>query len=139
MSQTPPLTETVTLENVSFTLLDINKVINDFYSSVAKDPLLSIPFSSVQDWPHHIDNLTHFWWIKFGGPRYSNASYNPPMKHFEAGFSQEFLTRWLELFKASLDKNLDPNQVDVWFGMSQRMGKFLLQRNEDIKASFNKL
>ncbi|MGH1468580.1 MAG: group III truncated hemoglobin [Bdellovibrionales bacterium] len=136
MNQAPALTESVTLEETSFTLLDINKVINDFYSSVSKDPLLSVPFSSVTDWPHHIDNLTHFWWIKFGGARYSDARYNPPMKHFKAGFSQEFLTRWLELFKVSLDKNLTPKQADTWFGMSQRMGQFLLQKNEAMKASF---
>lgn len=138
MNQTPPLSETIVFDDISFCLGDITNVINDFYNNVAKDPLLSVPFSSVQDWPQHIGNLTHFWWIKFGGARYSDASYNPPMKHFAAGYSQEFLTRWLELFKNSLDKNLNPNQIDVWFGMSQRMGQFLLQRNEDIKASFQK-
>lgn len=137
MMNKPALTKSLVFENVTYNLGDICSVIDSFYKSVSEDELLSIPFSSVKNWPDHIENLSHFWWIKFGGPRYSDASYNPPLKHFQAGFNQEFLNRWLELFKVSLDENLNEEQSKIWQEMSVRMGDFLLQMNNRMNANID--
>ncbi len=133
----PNLSEAVTFQGVNFSLKDVSNVIGSFYKIVSNDEVLSVPFSSVKDWPSHIENLTHFWWIKFGGARYSDATYNPPLKHFQAGFNKDFLDRWLKLFKTALDSNLTAEQADVWEELSISMGKFLLNMNDRMSRSLS--
>jgi hemoglobin len=113
---------------------DIRSVVESFYTDVAKHEILKVPFSSVKDWPHHIERLTHFWWLRFGGTPYMEVQYNPVFKHLEAGFNAEFLTEWLQLFKKTLDSTLTSEQATVWLELAQRMGQALSQKNEMAKA-----
>lgn len=136
--QPPDGSTTVHVNGVEFTHQEIQSVVDDFYGQVANDPLLSVPFQSVHDWPDHIQRLTHFWWTRFGGRPYMNVSYNPPLKHFHAGFNQEFLTRWLELFHATLAKHLKEPQSKLWALISSRMGEGLSMKNEMLKKHFEK-
>ncbi|WKL23649.1 group III truncated hemoglobin (plasmid) [Agrobacterium tumefaciens] len=39
----------------------INEVLHAFYTKVRTDPVLSVPFSVVQDWEEHMVRLTDFW------------------------------------------------------------------------------
>lgn len=109
---------------------DINRVVSSFYKQVEKDPLLRVPFQTVNDWPHHIERLTHFWWIRFGGKPYMDVSYDPVGKHFETGFNEHFLERWLEIFKSTLFKELNKDQAELWYEFAQSMGVALTRNNE---------
>jgi len=128
--------EILKVNGVEFSHDDLFRVVHDFYGRIQDDPVLKIPFASVADWPEHIENLTHFWWIRFGGKPYRFSLYNPVGKHFFAGFNQELLTRWLSIFHATLDKNLTPQQAALWKVISERIGESLLIKNDLFKQEF---
>jgi hemoglobin len=92
-----------------------------------------VPFKSVGDWPEHIQRLTHFWWVRFGGRPYLFNYYNPVAKHFFAGFNRELLTRWLFIFHETLQAHLTPKQATLWKVISERMGEALFIKNELFK------
>lgn len=131
----PEDTEQVTLDGIIFTHKNLETVVNDFYTSVSKDPVLQVPFQSVHDWPEHIARMTHFWWIKFGGRPYLFNQYNPIPKHFFAGFNATFLERWLGLFTETLNADLQPAQAKSWLTLASRIGDFLSRQNEIYKQA----
>ena len=128
--------DVISINGVDFTHEDIFKVVDTFYTRVQEDSLLKVPFQSVHDWPEHIQRLTHFWWIRLGGRSYMNVSYNPVLKHFEAGFNAEFLKRWLELFHQTLKENLREDQANLWILISEKMGQALTMKNEFYKQEY---
>lgn len=121
------------VSSVTFSHGDIEKVVERFYAKVAVDPVLGVPFASVKDWPHHIERLTHFWWVKFGGEPYIDTMYDPVTKHFEAGFNQTFLERWLTMFRETAQETLTPEQSEIWCKVTERMGHALTMKNEMYK------
>lgn len=129
----PAPNETLDVHGVIFSHQDLFDVVDDFYTRIQKDDLLSIPFQSVHDWPEHIERLTHFWWIRFGGRPYLISDYNPVLKHFFAGFNETLLKRWLSLFHQTLSDHLSPEQVQMWSMISSRMGQALNMKNEMFK------
>lgn len=129
----PNSADTILFDDVSFSYRDIFSVVETFYIKVQTHPTLSIPFSSVGDWPYHIQRITNFWWIKLGGKPYMLSQYNPIPKHFYAGFSESLLSDWLSLFREVLESKLDPEQVKVWSDMSLRIGKHLTKTNERFR------
>lgn len=128
----------VIVNGVSFTHNDILCVVDQFYRQVEHDPILSVPFKSVGDWPEHIQRLTHFWWVKFGGKVYSFNQYNPVSKHFFAGFNRELLSRWLMLFHQTLDNCLRADQAALWKLVSERMGEGLLMKNDEFRRHYER-
>lgn len=132
----PDDNEVLEVNGINFTHKQIFMVVDDFYTRIQNDPLLQVPFKSVHDWPEHIERLTHFWWIRFGGRSYLFSEYNPALKHFFAGFNQELLERWLELFHDTLDEHLSPEQSDLWKRISERMGQALSHKNEMLKRQY---
>lgn len=129
----PKPTDSIEVNGVNFTHANIYSVVDDFYRQIPLDPMLEVPFRSVHDWPEHINRLTHFWWIRFGGRPYLFSQYNPVVKHFFAGFNDELLGRWLALFRSVLQKNLSIEQSELWGTVSERMGQSLSMRNELFK------
>ena len=126
----PKNTDSVEVSGVVFTHAEILNVVQDFYTQIPLDPLLKIPFRSVQDWPNHIARLTHFWWIRFGGKPYLFSEYNPVAKHFFAGFNDELLKQWLSLFRTTLQSNLSHAQSELWATISEKTGHSLSIKNE---------
>lgn len=126
----------VNVNGVHFTLDDLYRVIDDFYTRIQNDPILQVPFRSVVDWPEHIQKLTHFWWVRFGGRPYLFNHYNPVAKHFFAGFNRDLLTRWLFIFHETLQTHLTPEQASLWKLISERMGESLFVRNELFKKEY---
>ena len=126
----------VEVSSIKFTHDDIYQVVKTFYAKVAKDRYLQAPFKVVEDWPYHIDKLTHFWWIRFGGKPYMPMRYDPVQKHYETGFSEELLDIWLNLFKEVLNEVLEPSQVHLWSIIAQTMGDALNSNNELMKLKF---
>lgn len=126
----------VTVNGVDFTHDEILRVVDDFYDHIQRDPVLQIPFKSVVDWPEHVQKLTHFWWIRFGGKPYLFTHYNPVAKHYFAGFNRELLTRWLFLFHETLQTHLKPDQAAMWRLVSERMGEGLSVKNEFFRREY---
>ncbi len=129
--------ETVAIKGIDFSHKDVFEVVDTFYYRVQQHPQLKVPFQSVHDWEEHIQRLTHFWWIKFGGNPYLLTSYNPVLKHFQAGFNEELLTHWLTLFHQVIDEKLTPEQANLWKLISSRMGEALSIRNEMYREAQN--
>lgn len=123
-------TESLTINGVSFTYAEIHRVVDIFYARVQEDPVLQLPFRSVQDWPEHVRKLTHFWWLRLGGAPYAHYRYNPVAKHFHAGFSRALLSRWLTLFHDVLREHLREDQYEFWALLSQQMGQGLSLKND---------
>lgn len=59
-----------------------------------------------------------------------DVSYDPVGKHFETGFNEHFLERWLEIFKSTLFKELNKDQAELWYEFAQSMGVALTRNNE---------
>jgi hemoglobin len=130
MASIPSDDEFVVANGVSFSHGDFFRVVNDFYTRIQADPILQVPFRSVHDWPEHIQRLTHFWWIRFGGKPYIFNYYNPVAKHFFAGFNRELLARWISIFEDTLKTHLKAEQCELWGGLVHRMGNALAAKNE---------
>lgn len=137
-SNLPHEAEVLSLNGIEFTHHDIHTVVDRFYSRVQNDPILSVPFMSVHDWPDHVKRLTHFWWIRFGGTPYMLAQYNPVEKHFFAGFNNELLAHWLKLFHETLNDTLRKEQCEIWALASSRMGHALTAKNEMYKQEYER-
>jgi hypothetical protein len=60
------------------------------------------------------------------------------MKHFEAGFNDQFLERWLALFHQVLRENLEENQYQIWAAISEKMGQSLSFRNDQLLREHGK-
>lgn len=128
--------KSVNVNGVDFAHDDIFRVVDDFYTRIQNDSVLRVPFGSVGDWPEHIQRLTHFWWVRFGGKPYLFNHYNPVAKHFFAGFNREFLTRWLSIFHETLQGHLKPEQAMLWKMISERMGEALSMKNELFRREY---
>ncbi len=137
MADVPRKNELLEVSGVLFSYMDIFSVINDFYGRIQTDPILQAPFKSVEDWPEHIKNITHFWWVKFGGRAYMFNQYNPVPKHFFAGFNRDLLSRWLFIFHETLNTHLTQEQVDLWTVISTRMGEGLAIKNDHYKLMYD--
>lgn len=129
--------EFVEVNSVRFAFNDINLVVEKFYKKVAIDQYLRGPFTVVDDWPHHIHRLIHFWWIRFGGRPYMDVQYNPVQKHFETGFNEELLDHWLTLFKSVMKETLTPGQTQLWTTLVEGMGAALNRNNDLMKLHYS--
>jgi len=132
----PQPADTVEVHGVSFTHADIQAVVEDFYTRIQFDPVLEVPFRSVHDWPEHIERLTHFWWIRFGGDAYLFSHYNPVLKHFFAGFNADLLSRWLKMFHETLKSKLSAPQYELWSLISSKMGEALSMKNDIFRREY---
>lgn len=103
----------------------VAEVVAAFYGQVRVHPTLSVPFARVTDWPHHLEILTHFWWVSLGGERYLDYSYQVPSKHAEAGFTPALLQDWLALFQQTLLDRLPPEQAVPWIERARKIGTSL--------------
>ncbi len=126
----PDKCEIVEVNSIPFTFQEMNNVVKAFYAKVAVDDHLHGPFSMVDDWPHHIERLTHFWWIRFGGRPYMDVQYDPIGKHLESGFNEGLLEIWLDLFKEVLNETLSVPQALLWSEFAGRIGVALNRNNE---------
>lgn len=126
----PQNTEKLVVNKTTFFWIDLFKVVDAFYKKVASNQYLRGPFGVVDNWPEHIEKLTHFWWTRFGGNPYMDVTYNPVQKHFETGFSEELLEVWTNLFQETVSSTLSEEQSEVWMMYVKGIGKALNFNNE---------
>lgn len=110
----------------------VASVVDTFYTRIQHHPTLAAPFGIVEDWPHHKEKLTHFWWVVLGGDPYLEVDYSVPMKHFHAGFTEPLLVDWLELFGQVQEELLPADQAEDWHHLASGMGMNLARMNAGI-------
>jgi hemoglobin len=100
----------------------IRKVVDDFYLTARRDPLLGPVFEGrVADWPAHLETMYGFWaTVLRGEHRYAG---NPFEKHQAVPeLSGDHFARWLKLFSETLGRNCNPHDAATWETMVRRMG-----------------
>lgn len=110
----------------------IGHVVDSFYDAVQLHPTLKVPFTGVQNWPHHKGAITHFWWIVLGGKPYQNHRYDPVGKHDAAGFSEALLQDWKVLFWQTIQRYVAPPLDSAWFEKVEMIGDSLLGKQKRL-------
>jgi hemoglobin len=89
---------------------DVRVLVDEFYGSIRKDELLNPIFSDVAqvNWEHHLPKMYAFWsGLILGVPGYDGQPFVP---HTKLPVDREHFTRWLELFRATVDAHFSgPN------------------------------
>src|SRR5688500_8293127 len=83
---------------------DVRILVDEFYAAIREDALLNPIFTDVArvDWEHHLPKMYAFWsGLIFGKPGYVG---NPFAAHVQLPVGREHFTRWLELFRATVDR-----------------------------------
>ena len=84
---------------------DIEIFVNSFYKKVAVDELLSPIFNAKirkEEWPSHLERMYAFWNAILFAERGFEG--NPMQKHMSLPIKEEHFTRWLTLFRHTIDK-----------------------------------
>src|SRR3954470_9519274 len=89
---------------------DVRLLVDEFYSAIRGDALLNPIFTDVAqvDWSHHLPKMYAFWnGIILGRPGYEGQ---PFMPHTKLPVQREHFSRWVELFRGTVDRHFSgPN------------------------------
>lgn len=86
----------------------INEVLQAFYAKIRTDPVLSVPFSVVQDWDEHMVRLTDFWSsLMLTSGRYKGNPLSMHVIHSHL-IRPDMFDRWLELWGETTNDLLAP-------------------------------
>lgn len=88
---------------------DIQLLVDNFYEKVKVDDLLGPVFAGL-DWPHHLPIMYNFWSSMLLGDQSYRG--NPFEKHVRLSITREHFTRWLQLFKETVDENFKGGKAD---------------------------
>jgi hemoglobin len=83
---------------------DVRLLVDEFYSAIRADALLNPIFTDVAqvDWAHHLPKMYAFWnGLILGQPGYVGQPFAP---HLRLPVTRDHFTRWLELFRATVDR-----------------------------------
>jgi hemoglobin len=88
---------------------DVRILVDKFYDKVKFDELLQPVFSHV-DWPQHLPIMYNFWSsMLLGDQSYSG---NPLQKHLPLPIAKNHFSRWLALFKKTVDENFEGEKAE---------------------------
>lgn len=107
----------------------IHRVVDRFYRQIQTHPTLAGPFSNVENWPHHKERLTYFWWVVLGGARTRQEFYDPVGKHFNAGFTPDLLADWMTLFRTTVEQHAPAPLAAAWTEAAGKIGDGLVLAN----------
>ena len=88
---------------------DIQILVDNFYEKVKVDNLLGPVFAGL-DWPHHLPRMYNFWSSMLLGDQSYRG--NPFEKHVRLSITSEHFTRWLQLFKETVDEHFKGQKAD---------------------------
>ena len=101
------------------TRIQIEQLVDSFYSKVRNDKLLSPVFLHV-DWTAHLPKMYCFWaFTLLGEPGYTS---NLVQKHLPLSIEAEHFSRWLALFNQSVDENFSGDKAEEAKGRAYSMG-----------------
>lgn len=113
----------------------IYNVVDDFYNRIQEHPTLAKPFSVVKHWKEHKERITEFWWIALGGKPTAEFKYDPVKKHYEAGFTEELLADWKNLFFDVSKTHLTTEFANAWQDRVELIGENLARQNNRLIQS----
>jgi hemoglobin len=87
-------------------IASIRLLVDEFYKAVQQDDLIGPVFDTViADWRPHLDKMYAFWnAVLFAEPGFTG---NPFAKHAPLPINAEHFTRWLALFRQTVDKHFE--------------------------------
>lgn len=99
--------------------------VRDFYAGGREDPLLGPVFNdAIEDWDAHIVRVADFWSrVLLKTERYGGF---PFPAHARLPLQPEHFPRWLELFEASVRKNLPEPYAQLAVGKARQMAQSFL-------------
>lgn len=98
----------------------IARVISTFYGRAREDEVLGPIFNrAVDDWDHHIEQITDFWSsILLRTGRYSGRPLNP---HLRLPIEGRHFDRWLELFEQTVREIESEGAADAYMVRARRI------------------
>lgn len=86
-------------------------LVDSFYGNARQDELLGPIFDeAIDDWKHHLPTMYQFWErLLFGVEEYTG---NPFEKHLNLPIQAIHFTRWMEIFKMTVDENFSGVKAD---------------------------
>jgi hemoglobin len=104
---------------------EIDRVVADFYAAIRVHPTLGPVFAAhVTDWPAHEAKIARFWRNAILMERSYDG--NPMQVHRAAGNVRPgMFSPWLQLFDATLARNLAPETTAAWSALAHRIGEGL--------------
>ena len=104
---------------------EIERVVAAFYASIREHPGLGPVFAvHVTDWPAHEAKVADFWANSILHERSYDGS--PMAAHIKAGnVKPGMFSTWLELFDATLRRELEPGKAAAWSALAHRIGRSL--------------
>lgn len=112
---------------------DIKTLVDNFYSKVREDALLSPIFNGVikDNWPTHLEKMYRFWQTVlleeqtyFGSPFSPHTHLPVDAKHFE---------QWKNLFFATIDESFDGEKAEEAKWRAEKMAEMFLSKIEYYK------
>lgn len=91
---------------------DVRLLVDEFYGAIRGDALLNPIFTDVAqvDWTHHLPKMYAFWnGLILGIPGYAGAPFPP---HTVLPVGREHFSRWLELFRGTVDRLFSGEHAD---------------------------
>ena len=110
------------------TMEDIRLLVDTFYDSVRKDPLIGPIFIGVikDQWPAHLDKMYRFWQtILFDERTYSGSPFLP---HAGMPLEQQHFEHWLALWFHTVDGFFEGERANEAKWRGQRMATMFLSK-----------
>ncbi|RFZ91161.1 group III truncated hemoglobin [Mucilaginibacter conchicola] len=110
----------------------IRLLVDDFYSRVREDVLLSPVFAEfIVDWQPHLLKMYAFWnTILFGVPDYKG---NPFAHHAKLTVTTRHFYRWLELFGETVDLHFEGHKAEEAKKRAEIMANMFQNRMSQLK------
>lgn len=103
-------------------LTDIKTFVDGFYGKIRADELLASVFAlriAATEWDKHLHRMYNFWnAVLFGQRTYKG---NPFAKHATLPVSAEHFSRWVMLFKATIDEHFQGQVAEETKDRVERM------------------
>ena len=117
----------------------VKAVVDSFYAKARKDDVIGPVFNRViaeADWPDHLDKIASFWSsMLLGTGTYGGR---PMPKHMAIPeLSDAHFSRWLKLFRETVESICPPKIAELFIERSERIGQsfrlnIAARRGEDI-------
>lgn len=119
------------------TRADINSLVNDFYTRVQTNDILSPIFTNIAHFAFetHIPVMIDFWeMVLLGGKAYKG---NPMLKHIELDKSnpldKKLFDEWLKVFNTTVDDTFEGEKADEAKKRANTMAILMLYKIEESK------
>lgn len=117
----------------NITPAEIGRVVEQFYASVRSDKVLGPVFNAaIEDWPAHEAKIAAFWrGAILREPGYGG---NPMQVHLaNSAIKPAHFSLWLDLFRATVQRELRPEIAAAFFLLANRIGKGMSSGIENFR------